>query len=242
MSTHAIRTSVMLVVAVTVLIFSVPRVGSAQGVDCQEALVSMRDGVRLATDVYLPVNQGPGPFPVVLERTPYNKGVCENDMALYFARRGYVSLVQDERGRHQSEGRYYYLVDNGWGERRDGYDTIEWAGTQPWSNGKVGTIGGSFTCMNQYLTAPTRPPHLAAMVCSQTASNPYRELFYTGGAIHLIMPSWLLSQQEMARPFRLKPTGLAWLRRRPRCVDRMVYIEAAEPGALRGKHAIRDDS
>ena len=207
MSTRTIRMSGILVVATTALILGSPRAGLAQSVDCQEVMVSMRDGVQLATDVYMPVGQGPGPFPVVLERTPYNKGGCENDLALYYAKRGYVSLRQDERGKFQSEGRYYYLFDNGWGERRDGYDTIEWAGTQPWSNGKVGTIGGSFTCLNQYLTAPTRPPHLAAMVCSQTASNPYRELFYTGGAIHLIMPSWLLSQQEMARPFRLNPPG-----------------------------------
>ena len=179
----------------------------AQAFACEEVSVPMRDGVKLATDVYRPVDQGEGPFPVVMERTPYDKGACSNDWAIHFATRGYVAIRQDERGRYQSEGEYYWLRDEGWGERRDGYDTIEWAAVQPWSNGKIGTIGSSFTCLNQYLTAPTRPPHLTAMFCGQSASNAYKDLYYAGGAIHMIMPTWLLTQQEAARPFRLNPPG-----------------------------------
>ncbi|MFN8060786.1 MAG: CocE/NonD family hydrolase [Vicinamibacterales bacterium] len=179
----------------------------AQAFECREVMVPMRDGVKLATDVYMPQKQGPGPFPVVMERTPYDKGHCENPNGKYFALRGYVAIVQDERGRYASEGEYYWLRDEGWGEHRDGYDSIEWAGTQSWSNGKVGTMGLSFTCLNQYLTAPTRPPHLAAMFCAHSASNAYKDLYWAGGALHLIMPSWLLTQAEMARPFRMNFGG-----------------------------------
>jgi putative CocE/NonD family hydrolase len=180
---------------------------SAQGIDCREVMVPMRDGTRLATDVYVPKDQGPGPFPVVIERTPYDKGRCDNPAAQYFAKRGYVAIRQDERGRYRSEGEYYWLRDEGWGERRDGYDTIEWAAAEPWSNGKVGTMGLSFTCFNQYLTAPTRPPHLAAMFCAHSASNAYRDLYYAGGALHMIMPTWLLTQNEMAKPLLLNFPG-----------------------------------
>ena len=179
----------------------------AQPVSCEEVMVPMRDGVQLATDVYMPVNQGEGPFPVILERTPYNKGDCDNAHALYFASRGYVAVRQDERGRYDSEGVYYWLLDQAWHERQDGYDTIEWAGTQPWSTGKVGTMGLSFTCFNQYLTAPTRPPHLAAMFCAHSASNAYKDLYWAGGALHMIMPTWLLTQNEMVQPVPLYDPG-----------------------------------
>lgn len=189
------------------LLLSWPATGLAQSFTCQELMVPMRDGVKLATDVYVPAHQGPGPFPVVIERTPYNKGACGNDSARYFARRGYVAIVQDERGRYHSEGEYYWLRDEGWGKRRDGYDTIEWAAAQPWSNGKVGTMGLSFTCLNQYLTAPTRPPHLLAMFCADSASNVYKDLTYAGGALHMIMPTWLLTQGEMARPLPINVPG-----------------------------------
>lgn len=177
-----------------------PSAAAAQTWECSEEMVSMRDGVQLATDVYLPHNQFEGPYPVLIERTPYNKGGCENRHALYFVKRGYVFVRQDERGRHRSEGTYYWLRDEGWGERQDGYDTIEWAAQQPWSNGKVGTLGLSFTCANQYLTMVTRPPHLEAMFCAQFATNIYKDLYYAGGAIHMIMPTWLLTQNEMVQP------------------------------------------
>jgi hypothetical protein len=120
--------------------------------------------------------------------------------AAYFAKHGYVAVSQDERGRYRSKGVYYWLRDNAWHERQDGYDTIEWAGTQPWSNGKVGTMGSSFTCANQLLTAPTRPPHLTAMFCGEFASNPYRDIYYAGGPLHMIMTTWLLTQGEMVKP------------------------------------------
>jgi putative CocE/NonD family hydrolase len=182
-------------------------IARAQAFECREVMVPMRDGVSLAADVYLPARQGAGPWPVVIERTPYNKGNCGNASAQYFARRGYVAIVQDERGRFNSQGVYYWLRDQGWGERRDGYDTIEWAAAQEWSNTKVGTMGLSFSCLNQYMTAVTRPAHLGAMFCAFSASNAYKDLYYAGGAIHMIMPTWLLTRDEMAKPLTANLTG-----------------------------------
>src|SRR5690349_1593194 len=97
----------------------VPASSFAQAFECKAVMVPMRDGVRLAADVYTPAQQGAGPFPVVIERTPYDKGNCGNASAQYFAKRGYVAIVQDERGRYHSEGVYYWLRDEGWGEHRD---------------------------------------------------------------------------------------------------------------------------
>lgn len=184
------------------LVLALAKLASAQTYECREVQIPMRDGVNLAADVYVPT-QGTGPFPVIVERTPYNKSDCHYSAAQYYARRGYVVVIEDERGRYNSGGEYYWWRDHGWGAHQDGYDTIEWAATQLWSNGKVGTMGLSMGCHNQYMTAPTRPPHLEAMFCADAAGNPYKDLFYQGGALHLIMPTWLLTQNEMARPFRL---------------------------------------
>ena len=173
-----------------------PRLLLSQSFECQEVMVPMRDGVRLATDVYVP-RQGVGPWPVILQRTPYDKRACNYEDAKYYAARGYAVVVQDERGRYRSEGEYYWWRDYGWGERQDGYDAIEWAGTQPWSNGKVGTMGLSYPCINQYMTAPTQPPHLVAMFCSQGLVNAYKELMYREGAFSLRLFPWLAGQREL---------------------------------------------
>ena len=107
--------------------------------------VPMRDGVRLATDVYRPA-QGSEPlagaFPTLLIRTPYNKSSPNSveKHGLYYARRGYVVVIQDCRGRYASEGEFYFLAQ----EAEDGYDTVVWVGEQPWCNGKVGTLGTSY--------------------------------------------------------------------------------------------------
>jgi putative CocE/NonD family hydrolase len=120
----------------------------------------MRDGVRVATDVYLPALDGQaveGSFPVVLERTPYDKRRTWHSItARYFAKRGYVAVVQDVRGRWASEGEFYFLAN----EATDGYDTLAWVGEQPWCNGDVGTLGLSYTTANQQALAVMKPPHL----------------------------------------------------------------------------------
>ena len=132
----SIRRSTAILLGACALFLLTAGSAGAQSYECSEVMVPMRDGTNLATDVYMPVNQGDGPWPVILERTPYNKGDCAHRFAPYFAQRGYVAIVQDERGRYNSEGVYHWLLDQAWHERQDGYDTIEWAGTQPWSHRK----------------------------------------------------------------------------------------------------------
>ncbi len=129
-----------------------------------DVMVPVRDGVRLATDIYFPASDGarlPGRFPVVLERTPYNKTVDDRPTsARYFASHGYVSIVQDCRGRFNSEGihvQYKY-------EPYDGYDTIEWIAAQRWCNGRVGTTGLSYGAAIQGATGGLNPPHLKSMI------------------------------------------------------------------------------
>ena len=116
---------------------------------------TMRDGTVLRADVYRP--SGGGPFPALLERTPYGKDSspeCQVGAPPFFASRGYAVVVQDVRGRFASEGRFVPFQDDGWGPTRDGYDTVEWIATQPWCTGAVGTIGGSYAGATQYRLAP----------------------------------------------------------------------------------------
>jgi putative CocE/NonD family hydrolase len=142
--------------------------------------VAMRDGVRLSTDVYLP--DAPGPFPVILIRTPYsNNTESYVEDAVFFAQRGYAVAIQDVRGRYDSEGEWSPFVH----EAQDGYDAQEWCGTQPWSTGKVGTSGGSYVGLTQLLTAPLRNRHLVAMAPRVGFSNLYHNWVYTGGAFQL---------------------------------------------------------
>jgi putative CocE/NonD family hydrolase len=148
----------------------------------------MRDGVTLYADVFRPDTHGR--FPVIVVRLPYNKDIfgedTERGFGHYFARRGYVVVLQDTRGRFKSEGEFYPLVD----EPNDGYDTIEWAAGLPWSNGRVGTTGQSYYAASQYLLTPTAPPHLVASVPISAPSD-WREswIYHTGGVFEL---GWLL--------------------------------------------------
>ena len=134
-----------------------------------------RDGVTLKADVYRPA--GDGPFPVLLQRTPYNK-----DNAADFARkavaRGFMVVVQDVRGRYTSDGEWYTFKH----EMDDGYDTVEWAAALPHANGKVGMWGGSYVGATQMLAAISHPPHLAGICPVVTASNYHENWTYQGGA------------------------------------------------------------
>ncbi|MCW5980569.1 MAG: CocE/NonD family hydrolase [Bryobacteraceae bacterium] len=203
-------------------------IGAAQEFDSftvSTEMVAMRDGVKLATDIYRPARSGQAVderFPVLLVRTPYNKAGVRGD-AEYLARRGYVVAAQDCRGRFASEGEFYAFLNEG----KDGYDAIEWAGAQPWSNGKVGTLGGSYLAWDQYHAAMYKPPRLEAMFAVVGGANFYQEFGYPGGALNLGWPLWLLgsarsSQQASANPDAVekmneiaKQPG-AWLREDPK--------------------------
>jgi putative CocE/NonD family hydrolase len=132
--------------------------------------VPLRDGITLSADVYRP--QGDGRYPVILHRTPYLKTSQKAlDIARYFAERGYVHVWMDVRGRGDSDGAFMPYRNDG----RDGYDAIEWCAAQPWSDGNVGTIGGSYDGRIQWLAALEQPPHLRTMIVSVTPSDPFVE-------------------------------------------------------------------
>jgi putative CocE/NonD family hydrolase len=134
--------------------------------------VKMRDGVELDADVYRPDSEGK--FPVIISRTPYNKSTDRGnalEMGRYFAARGYVYVAQDVRGRGDSDGVFMPYRNDG----PDGYDSIEWCANQPWSAGKVGTIGQSYLGYDQWIAAVLQPPHLTAMVVLTTPPDPFVE-------------------------------------------------------------------
>ena len=175
--------------------------GSYQQYDviCQSnVMVPMRDGVSLATDIYFPAMGGTemnGKFPVILERTPYDKvGAGNVTNGNYFARRGYICVVQDVRGRFASEGEWYPFAL----EAPDGFDTVEWLAAQEWSDGGVGTMGASYSGSDQSALATLNPPHLSTMIVAVGASNYYHCSMRQNGA---------LEQRFMIYAFRMATTS-----------------------------------
>ena len=151
-------------------------------------MVRMRDGVRLATDVYLPAVEGvpvAEPLPALLTRTPYGKTGFEAG-AEFFARRGYARVVQDVRGRFNSEGDFYLLAN----EAEDGHDAIQWIAEQPWCDGQVGTLGTSYMSWVQSAAATQDPANLSAMWCHQGAFNGLTSSLRQGGALELRWLAW----------------------------------------------------
>ncbi len=166
-----------------------PHQGSAIQFDVHERLhvrVAARDGVSLATDVYLPARGGApvaGRFPVLMERTPYDKRrPVLVQAARYFARRGYAVVMQDVRGRFRSEGDWYFLSAV---EGPDGHDTMSWITRQPWCDGKVGTMGLSYTTANQQALALEHPAGLAAQFLCDGGYNYFHRTLRHAGAMEL---------------------------------------------------------
>ena len=158
--------------------------------------VPMRDGTILYADLYRP--EGPGPYPVLLQRTPYDKTMPLSFTmldALKAAKRGYAVVIQDTRGRYTSEGEFYAFRD----DINDGYDTVEWAAAQPWSLGKVGMYGNSSVGATQWQAAKSCPPHLVAIAPRVTASDYHEGWTYQGGAFELgFNVSWTLGNLTLA--------------------------------------------
>ncbi len=203
-----------------------------------DVMVTMRDGVRLATDIHRPARDGrplPGPFPVILERTPYGKTqvsrsertaadprpLGRGEVARLFVARGYVVVYQDCRGRHGSEGRFTKYLDDG----PDGADTIAWLAAQPWCNGRIGTMGLSYAAHTQAALGCLAPRGLAAQVMDSGGfSSAYHGGIRQGGAFELKQATWAYNQAllspEVARdPVRraaLQAEDLrAWFTRMP---------------------------
>jgi putative CocE/NonD family hydrolase len=182
----------------------------------------MRDGTTLRANIYRPA--GEGQWPVLLTRLPYGKdfpGATSFVDPVQVARRGYVVIVQDTRGRLTSEGEWIPFIN----EALDGVDTIEWAARLPYSKGDVGTYGSSYSGFTQWSTAVHQPSALKAMAPFQTWNDPLNGLVFRGGALELgIAGSWQLMQ------------GLDVLTRRhrddPEALRRAIYLLAKEIDAL----------
>jgi len=143
-------------------------------------MVPMRDGVDLATDVYLP--GGKGPWPTIVARTPYGRfGMSD------LVDRGYAVVTQDMRGYYGSEGLRTPFETDGWGELRDGYDTLEWVANQSWCNGRIGTWGGSALGITQNMLAGSNPPDLLCQHILAGASDLYSQMFFQGGVLRDMM-------------------------------------------------------
>ena len=170
--------------------------------------VVMRDGTILRADIWRPDSDGK--FPVLVERTPYSKaGSSESKFGAgeYYAPRGYVTVVQDVRGRFASDGEFYPFRDDGDGEKQDGYDTVEWAAEQSWSNGNIGTIGGSYSGVTQYRMLSTQPPHLKAQYARQSSADYYDEWVYRGGVLEQgFNMAWTLTHTA-SNARKLAPAG-----------------------------------
>jgi putative CocE/NonD family hydrolase len=166
----------LLAVLMAVLASTGARAAEPFAVTFERGVVAkMRDGVQLRADIYRP--KADGQFPVLLQRTPYNKSFGTG-FGMTAAARGYVVVIQDVRGRYSSDGDFYTFKN----ESDDGYDTIEWAAALPYSNGKVGMFGGSYVGATQMLAAIAHPPHLAGICPVVTASNYHENWTYQGGA------------------------------------------------------------
>lgn len=165
--------------------------------------IKMRDNVVLRADVYRP--DGVKRYPVLVYRTPYSKDRAATDYRTHWegVSRGYVVVLQDVRGRYQSEGLFTPYRNEG----ADGYDTIEWAARQPWSNGQVGTYGLSYPGAVQWLAAIERPPHLVAMVPAMTYSSP-RNFFYMNGIFDLSWLPWIYTNIAPDARRRLNLPGI----------------------------------
>lgn len=203
----------------------------------RNAMVAMRDGVRLACDVYLPAgaDEERGRWPVLLERTPYGKTLDSNwehtaddqrlksraEVAQFFVERGYAVVYQDCRGRYDSEGVFAKYVN----EPADGYDTCAWLVAQPWCNGRIGTFGLSYAAHTQVHLASAGAPGLAAMfVDSGGFSDAYQGGVRQGGAYELKQALWCFTNAQKSPDLLSDPERLArlkqqdmreWLKRMP---------------------------
>ncbi len=146
--------------------------------------VPMRDGVKLSTDLYLPVNAA-GRLPLILIRTPYKKEMSEME-GNWYAKRGYAAAIQDCRGRFASEG----VWDPFFNEPADGYDSIEWLAGQEWCSGKVGMVSGSYVGWVQLWAASQKPPHLVTIIPNVAPPDPFYNIPYEYGTFFIYGSIW----------------------------------------------------
>lgn len=182
----------------------------------ENVMVKMRDGVFLATDIYLPDSPESGQkWPVVIERTPYNKSahsrseirldghkVSRAEMATAFTQKGMAVIFQDCRGRYQSEGVFVKYTR----EAEDGFDTYKWIIQQAWSNGKIGSMGLSYAAHTQLAVACLNPKGLQTMVLDSGGfANAYQCGIRQGGAFELKQATWAFKQANLSPEAKANP-------------------------------------
>ncbi|HHH76573.1 MAG TPA: CocE/NonD family hydrolase [Phycisphaerae bacterium] len=151
-----------------------------------DIMVPMADGISLACDIRYP--NGDGPWPAILLRTPYNKNIPYNPNSKnVYLDDGYVYVTQDVRGKHESRGEFQYLH-----EAQDGYDTIEWISNQPWCNGRVGMIGGSYSGYAQLAAAKLKPPSLFGITPAVFTGNIFKGVDYKNGVPQMQCLGWFI--------------------------------------------------
>ncbi|MBV9771606.1 MAG: CocE/NonD family hydrolase [Bryobacterales bacterium] len=161
--------------------------------------VAMRDNVRLDTNVFRPPEARR--FPAILLRTPYGKGTNLPAGYQAFINHGYAVVMQDVRGRYGSGGVFDALNQEG----PDGYDTLNWIAAQPWSNGKVGMIGGSYLGIAQWRVALLNNPHLKAIFPVVSGSDDYLDRYYSRGGALKLGHRLLWMSENLAPPGVAKP-------------------------------------
>jgi putative CocE/NonD family hydrolase len=192
----------------------------------QGVRVKMRDGVSLVADIYRPVSDEK--FPVLLERTPYNR-TGEAGTANNLASHGYIVVLQDTRGRFESGGDFYPFRN----ESADGFDTVEWAAKLDQSNGKVGMFGGSYVGATQMLAAMAVPPHLVSIFPYVTASEYYDGWTYQNGALmQWFSSSWTsgLTIDTLRRQTEFAQAPKEWVKNLP--LQDYALIKTPQPSAL----------
>ena len=206
----------------------------------KDVMVPMRDGVRLATDLYRPAAEGEpveGRFPTILCRTPYDKTDRRySEIADAFTPRGYVVALQDLRDRYRSEGSGDYFHTTTPHEGRDGYDTVEWLAARPWSNGRVGTVASSYAALVQTRMALERPPHLTAIWPDVTPTNNYANQSREGGAMQLHMFWALFIHAQDAQDIADDPEKQADVWDDLRRMRELLVSTPWQPGQLSLRH------
>ncbi|MDQ3809531.1 MAG: CocE/NonD family hydrolase [Chloroflexota bacterium] len=188
----------------------------------RDVMVPMRDGVHLATDIHLPALNGQaldGPFPTILGRTSYNKSdptMWVRPVAEFFVPLGYAVVLQDLRGRYKSEGTGQYFHVANVNEGCDGFDTVEWIARQPWSTGRIGTLGSSHNGIVQLQMALLEPEHLVAIWPDVTPTNSYAHVCRDGGAMAMHVLGHLFLHGHDSQEIRDKAT------------DQQAFVEAME--------------
>ncbi|HQZ16836.1 MAG TPA: CocE/NonD family hydrolase [Vicinamibacteria bacterium] len=172
----------------------------------RHVMVAARDGVRLATDIYLPARNGvvATRVPAIVERTPYNKDRGPDALVNFFVPRGYAVVFQDVRGRYRSEGKWRPITDDG----PDGADLLKWIAEQSWSSGKVGMVGTSYAGATQHAVAITGAPALAALVPVDAMSDPGYYGIRHNGAFELRWLNWIFTLGN-ASGMSAGPSGLS---------------------------------